>query len=101
MGPPARDAEGERESWAIVRLSRHLPDLTADELKERELLNPRPPVNEEREKEIDDFLNGPARKGRGGGARVLGNRSAQPASARSHGRRAERKGTAESEAAGE
>jgi mono/diheme cytochrome c family protein len=58
--------EGERESWALVRFVRHLPSVTPDEIKEMEQLNPKPPPNPEREKEIDDFLNGPTKKGRGG-----------------------------------
>lgn len=56
-------AEGERASWALVRFIRHLPALTADELNEMERLNPRPPVNQEDEKAIEDFLKGPATKG--------------------------------------
>ena len=51
-------SEGEQETWALVAFVRHLPSITADELKEMERLNPRAPVNTEREKEIDDFLKG-------------------------------------------
>jgi hypothetical protein len=50
--------DGERESWALVHFIRHLPSITSDELLEMERLNPRPPVNEDRERAIDDFLNG-------------------------------------------
>lgn len=53
-------AEGERESWALVRFIRHLPSLTPEEVSEMERLNPKAPPNEERERAIDDFLNGPA-----------------------------------------
>jgi mono/diheme cytochrome c family protein len=56
-------AEGERESWALVRFIRHLPAITSDELKDMERLNPTPPPNEEREREIDEFLKGPPKKG--------------------------------------
>lgn len=59
-------ADGERESWALVRLVRHLPAITPQEIQEMERLNPKPPVNEEREKEIDDFLKGAPKGGRGG-----------------------------------
>ena len=52
-------ADGERESWALVRFIRHLPAIRPDEISDMEKLNPKPPVNEEREKEIEDFLNGP------------------------------------------
>ncbi|HJZ70179.1 MAG TPA: cytochrome c [Vicinamibacterales bacterium] len=56
--------EGEMQSWALVRLIRHLPSITPDELREMERLNPKPPVNPQEEKEIEDFLKGPAKKGR-------------------------------------
>jgi len=51
-------SEGEQETWALVAFVRHLPSITADELKEMDRLNPKAPVNSEREKEIDDFLKG-------------------------------------------
>jgi mono/diheme cytochrome c family protein len=51
-------SDGERESWALVTFIRHLPSITAGELNEMEKLNPKPPPNLEREKEIDDFLKG-------------------------------------------
>lgn len=51
---------GERQSWEIVHFIRHLPSITPDELKEMERLNPRSPANEERDREIDEFLRGPA-----------------------------------------
>jgi len=57
--------EGEQESWTLVRFIRHLPSLTADELKDMERLNPKPPPNEQREQEIEDFLKGPPKRGRG------------------------------------
>ena len=57
--------EGELQSWALVRFIRHLPSITPAELREMEGQNPRPPVNPQQEKEIDDFLKGPTKKGRG------------------------------------
>jgi len=58
--------EGEQQSWALVRFVRHLPAITPDEIKEMEKLNPKPPPNPERDKEIEDFLKGSVKKGRGG-----------------------------------
>ena len=55
----AGGAEGERESWELVRFIRHLPDITADELKEMETLNPSTPADRARDREIDEFLSGP------------------------------------------
>jgi hypothetical protein len=54
-GTPA----GEQESWALVHFIRHLPQLTPEEIKEMERSNPRSPADEQREREIDDFLKGP------------------------------------------
>jgi mono/diheme cytochrome c family protein len=61
--------EGEKESWALVRFIRHLPDATPDELKDMERFNPKSPADLQREHDIDDFLNGPAKgtNGRGTG----------------------------------
>lgn len=55
---------GERDSWALVRLVRHLPNITPDEIREMERLNPRAPADDAREKDIEDFLKGPEKKGR-------------------------------------
>ena len=60
-------AEGERETWALVRFIRHLPTISPDELKEMEGLNPKVPPNEEREREIEEFLKGPQKDGSGRG----------------------------------
>ena len=54
--------EGAKESWALVHFIRRLRSLSPDDLREMERLNPRPPVNDEREKAIDEFLNGPPAK---------------------------------------
>ena len=59
-------SEGEEESWALVRFIRHLPAITPEEVTAMEALNPKPPPNDAREKEIDEFLRGPIKKGRGG-----------------------------------
>jgi hypothetical protein len=55
--------EGEMQSWALVRFIRHLPSITPAELREMERLNPKPPANSQQEKDIDDFLKGPTKKG--------------------------------------
>ena len=59
-GWTTRTPQGEVQSWALVRFIRHLPAITPDELKEMEALNPRTPPNAQQEKEIEDFLKGPA-----------------------------------------
>ena len=44
-GMPAWSEPGEaRESWALVRFIRHLPQLTPAELQEMQRLNPKPPA---------------------------------------------------------
>lgn len=53
-------AEGERQSWELVLFIRHLSDLTPEEIREMERLNPQSPADMEREQEIDDFLSGGA-----------------------------------------
>ena len=50
--------EGERSTWELVRFMRHLPKLSAAEIKEMEALNPRSPAEENRAKDIRDFLSG-------------------------------------------
>jgi mono/diheme cytochrome c family protein len=60
-------AEGERESWALVRFIRHLPSVTPEELKEIDRFKPVSPAELQREREIDDFLKGPPPKGSGHG----------------------------------
>jgi mono/diheme cytochrome c family protein len=51
-------AEGERDSWELVRFIRHLPALTPAELTEMEKLTPKSPLQLKRDQEIDDFLRG-------------------------------------------
>jgi len=53
-------AEGGHDSWALVRFIRHLPVLTEAERTEIERLTPKPPPNDARDREIDEFLSGGA-----------------------------------------
>ena len=53
--------DGELETWALVRLVRHLPAITPEEIQEMENLNPRAPASDAREREIEDFLKGGSR----------------------------------------
>jgi mono/diheme cytochrome c family protein len=50
--------DGARESWELVRFIRHLPAITAAELTQMESLNPRSPAQDQRDRDIDDFLRG-------------------------------------------
>jgi|SRR3989338_4821859 len=50
--------DGERESWELVLVIRHLPRLTSEEIAEMETLNPKSPAQVERERQIEDFLKG-------------------------------------------
>ena len=59
-GMPAwggQHAEGE-DSWKLVHFIRHLPDLSASEIKEMEKLNPKSPEELEEEKQEEQFLKG-------------------------------------------
>lgn len=57
---------GEQASWALVHFIRRLPQLTPDEIKDMERFNPRSPADDQRDRDIDDFLKGaPAKTGRG------------------------------------
>jgi mono/diheme cytochrome c family protein len=53
----AHDAE---DSWKLVYFIRHLPQVTADEKRAMEKLNPKSPDDLREEKEEEDFLNGTA-----------------------------------------
>jgi mono/diheme cytochrome c family protein len=60
-GMPAwgnRTPDGERLSWELVDFIRHLPALTAGEVRDMERLNPRSAADVARRKAIDDFLAG-------------------------------------------
>lgn len=50
--------EGERSSWQLVHFIRHLPSLTAEELKDMERFNPRSGAEIEEARRIEEFLNG-------------------------------------------
>jgi mono/diheme cytochrome c family protein len=50
--------EGEHESWALVRLIRHLPELTPEEVDRIEKLTPRTPAQFKEDEEIRRFLQG-------------------------------------------
>jgi mono/diheme cytochrome c family protein len=72
-GMPAWTAgtdESERESWALVRFIRHLPDLTPAEIARIEGLMPKSAADRKQEQEIDDFLKpaSPPAPVRGGGS---------------------------------
>jgi mono/diheme cytochrome c family protein len=51
-------AHGEEDSWKLVRLIRYLPQLTAEEEREMQGLNPKSPDELKEEQEERDFLNG-------------------------------------------
>jgi hypothetical protein len=55
-GPP--DADADEDSWKLVLLIRHLPNLTKAELEEMEKLNPRSIRELQEEKEEEEFLRG-------------------------------------------
>ena len=48
----------EQDSWKLVRFIRHLPQLTAEEEREMQSLNPKSPDELKEEQEERDFLNG-------------------------------------------
>jgi mono/diheme cytochrome c family protein len=54
-GGSDHDAE---DSWKLVRFIRHLPDLTIEERKQMEKLNPRSPEELKEEEEEEKFLKG-------------------------------------------
>ena len=48
----------EEDSWKLVRFIRHLPQLTPEEEREMQSLNPKTPDDLKEEQEEKDFLNG-------------------------------------------
>jgi len=48
----------EQDSWKLVRLIRHLPQLTEEERMEMERYNPKGPEDLEEERQENDFLQG-------------------------------------------
>jgi mono/diheme cytochrome c family protein len=59
-GMPAWGAAGDNDedTWKLVNFIRHLPQLTAEEEKHMESLNPKTPDEIKEEKEEQDFLKG-------------------------------------------
>ena len=57
-GWSAGSQHDEQDSWKLVRFIRHLPQLTADEEREMQALNPKSPDELKEEQEERDFLNG-------------------------------------------
>src|SRR5215469_4373951 len=51
-------AHDEEDSWKLVDFIRHLPQLTFEEKKEMEKLNPKGPEDRQEEEEEQKFLNG-------------------------------------------
>ena len=49
--------EGERSSWVLVRFIRHLPRISADEVRQMEGLNPKSAGDDRRLREVQEFLN--------------------------------------------
>jgi mono/diheme cytochrome c family protein len=48
----------EQDSWKLVRFIRHLPQVTAEEEREMQSLNPKSPDDLQEEQEEKEFLNG-------------------------------------------
>ncbi len=58
-GMPAwGDADHDPDSWKLVLFIRHLPQLTPAELADMQRFNPRSLVDQQEEKEEEEFLNG-------------------------------------------
>jgi len=55
-GPP--DPDQDEDSWKLVLFIRHLPTMTAEEIKAMERLNPKSRAELEEEKEEEEFLKG-------------------------------------------
>src|SRR2546425_12550466 len=62
-GMPAwglKDDDLDEDTWTLVHLIRHLGELTPEQLKEMEQLNPRSPAELEEERQEQEFLRGGA-----------------------------------------
>jgi mono/diheme cytochrome c family protein len=57
-GPGSGSPHDEVDSWKLVRFIRHLPNLTFEEKKEMEKLNPKGPGDRKEEEEEEKFLKG-------------------------------------------
>jgi hypothetical protein len=53
---------GDMETWNLVLFIRHLPEQTAEELKQMELLNPKTEKERLEEDQEQNFLHGVSRK---------------------------------------
>ena len=49
---------GAEDSWKLVHFIRHLPDVTIEERKQMESLNPKGPEDRKEEEEEEKFLRG-------------------------------------------
>lgn len=61
-GMPAWGSDSDHDktaSWKLVRLIRHLPALSPEEISEMEKLNPKTPEEQQEEQEEEQFLKGP------------------------------------------
>jgi mono/diheme cytochrome c family protein len=47
-----------QDSWKLVHFIRHLPSISADEIKDMEKMNPKTPADLEEEKQEEEFLKG-------------------------------------------
>jgi len=55
-GKPGND--NDQDTWKLVLYIRHLPSLTAGEIRDMKRFNPRSDADREEEKEEQEFLNG-------------------------------------------
>jgi mono/diheme cytochrome c family protein len=55
-GEPGND--NDQDTWKLVLFMRHLPNLTAGEIRDMERFNPRSDADREEEKDEQEFLNG-------------------------------------------
>jgi mono/diheme cytochrome c family protein len=56
----AKDEDADHDSWSLVHFIRRLSELTPEQIKEMEQLNPRNPAEIEEEREEAEFLRGGA-----------------------------------------
>ena len=58
-GMPAwGDSDNDQDSWKLVLFIRHLPHLGPEEIRDMERFNPKSVMEQEVQKEEDEFLNG-------------------------------------------
>lgn len=53
----ASDGDHDNDSWALVHFIRHLPQLSASELRDMQNYNPKSPADMQEEKQEEKFLN--------------------------------------------